>query len=357
MITAIISFLLLFGSPTNSFEKQVHTVITQGSNTITTSAGIELNKSNNAWLKGHFQKFTPWKEGKGANHMFWNWEIVLSDNSRYPVVPVNSDMSFRDFEDKDVLVYGKVFHGIIIGDSNPEHQSMTGYRIDAYSVVILAETEPYPRTLDTCRTWSEIESHLNMDAYVTGKVIEYTPPHDGSKLGDDKIWDWELVTADNYSIPLTAKNSASDINSFIGKNVIVKAYILNGIIFGSENTANMQGTRIDAYEINLAEPIDPRSKITLDLDEFTEDGLRERPQGEFSATSYEFCIPATDEAANEVIAIDPMLGIYKTSKGRSGCTDKEWLCISSTRQPNFKSVILKLAALNYVRRISETFWE
>jgi hypothetical protein len=358
MITAIISILLLFGAHSKSYEKQANTIAQYGDvDTITTSAGIELNKHTNAWLKGRFQKFTPWKEGKGANHMFWNWEIVLSDNSRYPVVPVNSDMSFRDFEDKDVLVYGKVFHGIIIGDSNPDHQSMTGYRIDAHNVIILAETRPHPGTLDTCRTWNEIESHYNMYAYVQGKIIEYVPPRDHSKIGDYKIWDWELVTADNYSIPLTAKNSALDINSFMGKNVTVKAYILNGIIFGEENTANIRGTRIDAEEISINEPVDPASKIMLKLEDFNDEGLRERPKGEFSSTSYEFCIPATDEAVAEVQAIDPTAGILKTSKGRSGCSDKEWLVISSTRQANFKQVILKLAGLSYVRKITETFWE
>lgn len=358
MISAIISFLLLFGIQTNSFEKQVYTAPQYGNaDTITTSAGIELNKDNNAWLKGHFQKFTPWKEGKGANHMFWNWEIVLSDGSKYPVAPVNSDVSLRDYEGKDVLVYGKVFYGIIIGDSNPNHQSMTGYRIDAHNVIILAQTETYPKPLDTCRTWRDIESHFNMDAFVEGKIVEYVPPHDGSKLGDDKIWQWELVTADNYSIPLTSKNKSLDINSYIGMRVMIEAYILNGIIFGSENTANMVGTRIDAETIYLSETKAPNSKITLNLDEFTEDGMRERPKGEFSSTSYEFCIPASDEAANEVMAIDPTAGIYKTSKGRSGCSDKEWLVISSTHKANFKTVILKLAALSYVRKISETFWE
>jgi hypothetical protein len=211
--------------------------------------------------------------------------------------------------------------------------------------------------LDTCRLWDDIESHWNKDAYITGRIIEYVPPHDNSKLGDEKIWDWELVTIDNYSIPLISKNKNLDVNIFIGKNVIVKSFIKYGIIFGTENTANIQGTRIDAQEIYFVENPDPLSKITFDLKEFNDEGLRERPKGEFSSTNYEFCIPANDQAVNEVKAIDPTIGVYKTSKGRSKCTDNEWICIGSTHQSNFKSVILKVASLGYIRKISETFWE
>ncbi|HJY63491.1 MAG TPA: hypothetical protein VJ455_04990 [Ignavibacteria bacterium] len=211
--------------------------------------------------------------------------------------------------------------------------------------------------LDTCRFWADIESHRNKDAWVIGRIIEYVPPHDSSKLGDEKIWDWEIVTADNYSIPLTAKTKELDVSSFIGKYVIVKAYILYGIIFGSENTANIQGTRIDAEEIYLVDLPDPKTKIRFKLDEFTEDGMRERPKGEFYAISYEFCIPADEKTMQEVLAIDTTAGVLKGSKGRSGCSAKEWLCIGSSRQPGFKKVILRLAELSYIRKISETFWE
>lgn len=359
MITAIISILLMVGACSKPIERQLNTEYRQifaQSDTITTNQGIESHKNEHAYIKGRFQKFTPWTEGKGANHMFWDWGIALPGGGSYPVITKSTVIDLSNYENKDVLIYGKVFFGIIIGDSNPGHQSASGYRIDVERIHVLSPGFTQG-TLDTCRLWKDIESHWNMNAYVEGKIIEYLPPHDNSKLGDEKIWQWELVTADNYSIPITAKNSALDISSYIGKNVIVKAYIQYGIIFGRENTANIVGTRIDAEEIYLAEPKEPRSKITFNLDDFNEEGLRERPKGEFSSTNYEFCIPATDEAANEVKSIDPTVDIYKTSKGRSGCSDKEWLCIGGTRQKDFKKVILKLAELNYVRRISETFWE
>jgi hypothetical protein len=59
----------------------------------------------------------------------------------------------------------------------------------------------------------------------------------------------------------------------------------------------------------------------------------------------------------EVQSIDSTVSVMKGSKGRSGCSDKEWLCIGSSRQPGFKKVIEKLASLKYIRQINETFWE
>ena len=58
-----------------------------------------------------------------------------------------------------------------------------------------------------------------------------------------------------------------------------------------------------------------------------------------------------------VKAIDTTAGVMKGSKGRSGCSDKEWLVIGGTRQSNFKNVLRKLAELKFIRKISETFWE
>jgi len=103
--------------------------------------------------------------------------------------------------------------------------------------------------MDTCRTYTDLESHQNQDAYIEGKIIEYVPPHDSSKLGDEKIWNWEILLSDNYTYPLISKDPDLNVDKFIGKNVVVKGKVFYGIIFGSENTANMRGYRIDAAEI------------------------------------------------------------------------------------------------------------
>jgi len=98
-------------------------------------------------------------------------------------------------------------------------------------------------------------------------------------------------------------------------------------------------------------------KIKFKLNEFTDDGMRKNSAGEYSSINYEFCIPAEEEAYKEVFKIDSTAAFYKGSKGRSACSDKEWLCIGSSRQPGFKKVIKKLAELPYIRQITETFWE
>ena len=98
-------------------------------------------------------------------------------------------------------------------------------------------------------------------------------------------------------------------------------------------------------------------KIKFDISRFTEDGFRKGTDGSLSPIHYEFCIPANGEIYKEVLKIDSTAALYKGSKGRSACSDKEWLCIGSSRQAGFKSVIKKLAELNYIRQITETFWE
>lgn len=356
MIITIFSFLFLFAFSPEKPQIENKFVI---SDTCRSIDNAMMLSNKEAVIFGKVQKFTPIKEGKGRGHMFWQWEIAFPRGGAIPVINKNKSIAdsinFAEYENKYVIIHGTIFYGIIIGDSNPEHQSATGFRIDAMNI---QPDENRPGIhLDTCRVWTDIESHWNKDAYIVGKIIEYVPPHDNSKLGDEKIWDWEILTADNYSIPLTAKNNKLDVNSLVGKNVIVKAYILYGIIFGRENTANMQGTRIDAEEIYLIDPPDPKSKIKFNLEEFNYDGLREMPKGEFSAISYEFCIPADEEIYKEVLKIDSTVGMFKGSKGRSGCLGKEWLCIGSSRQPGFKQVILKIAELSYIREISEVFWE
>jgi hypothetical protein len=361
MITLFISFILMFATCSKQADKElINRVILDTCRTVT---DIQVNKDKDVVIIGRLQKFTPWEKGKGAGHMFWDWEIAFPLGGAYPLIAktqMGAPINFAEFENKNVIVHGTVFFGIIIGDSNPEHQSATGYRIDADRIEIDPNTPMPP--LDTCWIWDDIEQHRNRDSFVAGKLIEYIPPHDNSKLGDEKIWDYELQLADGYTIPLTdiSKNGL-ELAGFTGRDVFVKAYILYGIIFGSENTANMVGTRIDARGIYVNEIgyIKPfyELKIKFDLDDFTGDGYRFKPPGNTSSINYEFCIPAEDSIWAEVSKIDPTLGLYKTSKGRSACTEGQWLCIGSSRQANFKEALRRLADLKYVKRISETFWE
>lgn len=215
--------------------------------------------------------------------------------------------------------------------------------------------------IDTCWINLDLEEHQNMEVIAAGKLIEYIPRHDNSKLGDEKIWDYELQMQDGYTVPLKKSDGALELDGFKDKDIFIKAFIKYGIIFGDTNTANMQGYRIDPIAVYVNErgygmPYYER-KIRINLREFYDDGYRKMPDAQGSPANYEFCIPANDSALNEVLAIDITAGVMKGSKGRSGCSDKEWLCIGSTRQRGFKEVLKKLSSLKYIRKITETFWE
>lgn len=211
----------------------------------------------------------------------------------------------------------------------------------------------FAQSLDTFKTHSEIEQNYNKFAFVIGKLIAYTPPNDGSKFGNEYIWQWELLTEDDFKIPAEVVNTKIETERYVNKKVLVKAFIKHGIIFGYENTASIAGTKLEIEEISEI----TNNKIQIDLTKFNEKGLRSNSAGEFTAIHYEFCIPAADSVFNEVAAIDPSITLYKHSKGRSACTDSEWLCIGFSSQPNFIEIISKLAELTYIRKISETFWE
>ncbi len=325
---------------------------------------VNVNKGKNVIIYGRLQKFTPWEKGKGSGHMFWQWEIAFPLGGAYPVVSKDKSdgesINFAEYENQNVIVYATVYYGIVIGDSDPTHQSATGYRIDADGIDIDTLAPSIPA--DTCWIWDDIESNHNREAFIAGKLIEYIPPRDGSKLGDEKLWPYELQLADGYEIPLSDFSSAGlELAGFINRDVFVKAYIVHGIIFGRENTANIHGTRLDAYEIYVNEKgyLKPyyEMKIKFDLNEFTDDGYRQRALGEVMSINYEFCIPADENAWKEVSGIDSTLRLMKGSKGRSGCSDSEWLCIGSSRQNGFKNVIITLADKKYIRKITETFWE
>jgi hypothetical protein len=249
MIKAVLLLVLLYNAclfshiknyefHTKFIEKQTNT------DTLKTAEQITATKNTEAFILGKIQKFTPWTKGKGANHMFWNWELVVNDNEAFPLIAKDSLLlKLAKFENKNVLVSGRVFYGIIIGSELG--QNMTGYRIDAEYVSLLTGLT------DTSRSGDGIRLYHNQITYIEGTVISYEPPLDNSKLGDEKIWTWEIKLPDGSTYPLTEKNEWIGMDKYIGKNVIVKGKVHYGIIFGYENTANLRGTRIDAEEVYL----------------------------------------------------------------------------------------------------------
>jgi hypothetical protein len=99
-----------------------------------------------------------------------------------------------------------------------------------------------------------------------------------------------------------------------------------------------------------------RQKITFDLTRLDDDGLYGAVDAK-RALAYEFCIPNTEQSRKEVKAIDPTVKFFAQSPGRIGCGESENLCIGSTHQKDFRGVLQRLAALTYVQRIDESFFE
>jgi hypothetical protein len=102
--------------------------------------------------------------------------------------------------------------------------------------------------------------------------------------------------------------------------------------------------------------IDPIGKITFRLDQLNQDGLC-GPSDGLRALHYEFCIPGDGAHEAQVRDIDPTIQVFPKSRGRIGCTAGEYLCVGSTHQPNFKTVLFKLASLPYIKRINQAFFE
>jgi len=73
--------------------------------------------------------------------------------------------------------------------------------------------------------------------------------------------------------------------------------------------------------------------------------------------SYEFCIPATEEAAAMVKAIDRTAEVQRGARGRIGCRADQFLCVGHTHQPDFRSVLVGLARLDYVAAIEPWYGE
>ena len=96
-------------------------------------------------------------------------------------------------------------------------------------------------------------------------------------------------------------------------------------------------------------------KIRFDLSQLDDKGLR-GPEGGKTALDYEFCIPRDEALRREVEGIDPTL-VVQTAAGRIGCSPEQYLCIGNTHQARFRAVLYRLAALSYVDRIEQAFWE
>ena len=98
------------------------------------------------------------------------------------------------------------------------------------------------------------------------------------------------------------------------------------------------------------------NKVQFDFGRLDQDGLYGVSDGK-RALSYEFCIPASLELAQQVMDIDPSVIIYKDSKGRVGCTDQQYLAMGDTFQKEYLVTLQQLVNLNDITRIIEVHFE
>ena len=103
------------------------------------------------------------------------------------------------------------------------------------------------------------------------------------------------------------------------------------------------------------EPPAPPTKIELDLTKLDANGLRGPADGKVSV-AYEFCIPNTDKCKAQVKGIDPGVRFMPGSRGRIGARKDQCLCVGETRA-NYRTVLKRLAALPYIKRIIECHFE
>ena len=98
---------------------------------------------------------------------------------------------------------------------------------------------------------------------------------------------------------------------------------------------------------------DDINKIQFNYNKVDNTGLRY----EGVSVDYEFCIPAKKSYGKKVLRIEPKAQILSQSKGRSGCTDSEWLCIISNHDDMWKKKLFAISALPFVERIRQTDYE
>jgi hypothetical protein len=100
----------------------------------------------------------------------------------------------------------------------------------------------------------------------------------------------------------------------------------------------------------------PSPKVAIELANVNAEGLSGPATG-LRAVHYEFCIPPEAHLAAEVRSIDPTAQLMPGSRGRIGCSGGEVLVLGNTRQQDHRSTLERLAALSYVKRITESFFE
>ena len=99
-----------------------------------------------------------------------------------------------------------------------------------------------------------------------------------------------------------------------------------------------------------ADAHDVWKKVEIDLSQIDAAGLRGPADGKVEV-AYEFSIPDTGAARQQVTAIDKTVQFMPGSHGRIGAQPGEGLCIGSTHQPEYRQGLFRLVPVPFIRRI------
>ena len=106
----------------------------------------------------------------------------------------------------------------------------------------------------------------------------------------------------------------------------------------------------------VATPAPHLEKVRFDLGGIRSDGLAGPADGLVSI-DYEYLIPADPEKIAEVKRLDPSARVSLVARGRIGRKDGQALCSGNTHQKEWRQVLERLTALDYVTEIRRCFWE
>lgn len=97
-----------------------------------------LEKNKKGKIEGLLQKYTPNTDGKNANQMLWEYELLLADGTAIPIAVEESKLEIHKYENKKVMVSAVMFFGIIKGFGNKTIkvpiQQASGYRLDVFDI-------------------------------------------------------------------------------------------------------------------------------------------------------------------------------------------------------------------------------
>lgn len=123
------------------------------------------------------------------------------------------------------------------------------------------------------------------------------------------------------------------------KTILIFALCLLPVFWHFGHSGNISNGNADVWK-----------KVEIDLGQIDAAGLRGPADGKV-AVAYEFSIPDTESARQQVTTIDKTVQFMPGSRGRIGAQPGECLCIGSTHQPEYRQVLFQLASLPFIRRI------